>query len=71
MEKYQRCLICGNFFVTEKSELSDCEICPACDFKEYLCCAVLGEYISIVPDNKSICANCRTEYFECGSIVDK
>lgn len=65
MEKYQRCLICGNYFVTEKDEESDCEICSTCDFKEYLCCAVLGEYIPVVSNNKSVCVKCRSEYFEC------
>lgn len=70
MEKYQQCLICGNFFVTEKDEVSDCEICPVCDFTQYVCCAVLGEYIPIVSDNKSICANCRSEYFKYSSIAD-
>lgn len=70
MEKYQRCLICGNYFVTEKDEVSDCEVCSTCDYKEYLCCAVLGEYIPVVSDNKSVCAKCRAEYFECGSRAD-
>ena len=65
MEKYQRCLICGNYFVTEKDEESDCVICSTCDFKEYLCCAVLGEYIPVVSNNKSVCVKCRSEYFEC------
>lgn len=86
MEKYQRCLICGNYFVTEKGESSDeencsdleicpdkfpiCpekisnEICPECNFKEYLCCAVLGEYIPVVSNNKSVCAGCKSGYFE-------
>ena len=62
MENYQRCLICGNYFVTNIENQNDLEICSVCEFKKYYRCFVCGEYFSDCLEDKIVCTKCHSEY---------
>ena len=70
MENYQRCLICGTFFVAEKNEQADLVICSVCEFKKYRRCFVCGEYISVESEDKIECTKCNSKYLDCDSDIN-
>ncbi|MBR2316495.1 MAG: hypothetical protein IKA37_00840, partial [Spirochaetales bacterium] len=53
---------CGNYFVTNKENQNDLEICSGCEFKKYYRCFVCGEYFSDCLEDKIVCTKCHSEY---------